>query len=244
MHKKENMSIIFNNTYPKIIDVFPEPEPTINFVPEWYRNQPGYYNNDRNTYNGTQLLTVKKCSAFFDSMSLGYMLLCPIDISIDTTVEPPIFDIPSQYKMLYIPMIGHHSAEQISHYPINKETETNFLLRINMVWVISTEKGTSCLFIDPQHKDKSPLKAISAVIDTDEFYSDGLFSFTVEKGFKGIIKKGTPLVQVIPFKRDSWKHQINNNFDPVKDLRHQKYKIRSVFNGGYKKYFWKKKEYK
>lgn len=242
--KNKKPWIRFNNTYPKLVDIFPDPEPASKYIPDWYRQQPGYYKNDQGVFDGTQHLTVKKCTAFFDVMSSGYMILSPIDISIDTTVSPPIFDIPTQFKSLRMPMISFHNAQQISHYPIDPEKEISTILRINLVWVISTSPGTSCLFVDPQHKDKSPLKAVSAIIDTDNFYSDGLFSFIVQKDFKGIIKKGTPLVQILPYKRESWTHEVDNEFDPVDKLRHQRFKIRSVFNGGYKKYFWNKKEYK
>lgn len=241
---KKIKSITFNNVYPKLVNVFPEPEPSTKHIPEWYKKQPAYFNNDKGVYDGVQKLTVKKCTAFFDVISSGYMLLCPIDIAIDTTVDPPVFDIHQRFRELRMPMISAHTPEQVSHYPINKEKELDTILRINMVWVVSTSPGTSCFFIDPQHKDKSPLKAISAIIDTDRFYSDGLFSFIVEKGFKGIIKKGTPLVQIIPFERNSWEHSINTEFDPEDKLRYQRYKIRTVFNGGYKKYFWNKKDYR
>lgn len=236
--------IKFNNVYPKLVDVFPVPEPATKHVPEWYRRQPGYYDNNQQVVNGNQQLTVKKCTAFFDSMTSGYMLLCPVDIFIDTTVEPPIFDIPSQLKSLKFPLISSHSTEQVSHYPIKTKDKLSTILRINMAWVISTSSGTSCLFIDPQHKDDSPLTAVSAIIDTDVFYSDGLLSFIVDKNYKGIISKGTPLVQVIPYQRNYWNSYINNDFDPNESLRYQRNKIRTVFSGGYKKYFWHRKEYK
>jgi hypothetical protein len=236
--------ISFNNTYPKLIDVFPKPEPASKNLPTWYKNQPAYFNNDKIVVNGSQKLTVKKCIAFFDIISSGYILKCPVDIYIDTTQDNPIFEISPQFNQLKIPLIANHSVEQISHYPIDEENELKFLLRINMVWVISTPKNYSCLFINPQHSDPLPIKAVSAVIDTDDFYSDGLFSFVVKKGFKGIIKKGTPLVQVIPFKRENWDSVINQNFDVNNKLKHQRFKIRTMFNGGYKKYFWKKKVYK
>lgn len=243
MFKKQPF-ISFNSTYPKLIDIFPEPEPASKNLPSWYKQQPAYFNNDKTVINGSQKLTVKKCIAFFDVVSSGYILKCPVDIHIDTTQEKPVFEISPQFNQLKIPLIANHSMEQVSHYPIDKENELDFLLRINMVWVISTSKNYSCLFLNPQHHDSLPIKAVSAIIDTDEFYSDGLFSFIVKKGFKGIIKKGTPLVQVIPFKRESWTSTINQNFDVNNELRHQRYKIRTMFSGGYKKYFWKKKVYK
>ena len=59
------------------------------------------------------------------------------------------------------------------------------------------------------------LKAIPGVIDTDTYPSDGFLSFFVPKNFKGIIKQGTPFIQVIPIKREKFvskiKKLINTN---------------------------------
>jgi hypothetical protein len=76
-------------------------------------------------------------------------------------------------------------------------------------WSIQTEKGYSTLIMNPMHGESSPLTAIPGIVDTDGFISEGHFSFIVKSNFKGIIKQGTPLVQIIPFKRDSWTHKIN-----------------------------------
>lgn len=243
MFKNKKLVIKFNSVYPKLINIFPDPEPCSKNIPEWYKKQPGYSNNSKDPVNGVQQLTVKKCTAFFDMLTSGYVLKCPIDIYIDTTKEKPEFQIPPQFMNLRTPMIAHHATEQISHYPIDTTNKIDFLFRINMAWLISTPSGYSTLFLNPQHSDKTPLTAISAIIDTDEFQSDGLFSFVVEKGFKGVIKQGTPLIQAIPYKRENWNSVIDKSFDPVEKLRYQRYKIRSVFNSGYKKHFWKRKEY-
>jgi hypothetical protein len=241
---KKNKKIKFNNVYPKLVDIFPEPEAISKNLPDWFKEQPVYFNNDKTVYNGFQKITVKKCPAIFDIMSCGYILKCPIDIFIDTTVSPPKFDIPPQFANLKYPIMSFHSSEQVSHYPIDKDNEIDYVIRINMVWLVSTEKGHSSLFIDPQHKDRSPLRTVSAIIDTDVFQSDGNFSFFVQKNFKGILKMGTPLVQVVPFKRDNWESSINKKFDPISGLRYQRFKVRSMFSNGYKKFFWNKKEYK
>ena len=119
----------------------------------------------------------------------------------------------------------------------------DYLFRVKMAWVVGTEKGYSCLFMEPQHQDYIPMHAVSAIIDTDTLLSDGLFSFFVDKGFKGTIKKGTPLVQVFPFKRDDWVADFNKDFD-FNIIVEQRKKVRSLFTGGYKKFYWHKKNYK
>jgi hypothetical protein len=64
--------------------------------------------------------------------------------------------------------------------------------------------------------------------------------FFIQEEFEGIIPKGTPYMQMIPIKRDSWKSEFAE-YDPMLSLSVGK--IRQYFMGGYKKMFWQKKEY-
>jgi hypothetical protein len=232
--------ISFNYIYPTMIDIFPAPIAMSKNIPQWYKDQPSYILQENQPLDG---ITVKHCQAIFDIITSGYLLLCPVDIDIDTTNDNKIFKIAEEYKYLKTPLTGSHASEQVSHYPFNHNFFTDYIFRVNMAWVIETEKGYSCLFMEPQHQDYMPMHAISAIIDTDTFMSDGLFSFFIDKGFKGTIKKGTPLVQVFPFKRDNWSADFNKDFD-LNIIEKQRKKVRSLFTGGYKKFYWHKKNYK
>lgn len=233
--------ITFNLAYPKMLNVFPEPITAVKQIPEWYKKQPGYYNNDRSLVNGVMQLTVKKCQAVFDGMTSGYFLLAPVDIYIDTTDNKTIVEVPETFKRLKEPLIGFHSFQQISEYPVEDNVYINNILRIHPVWLVSTPKTYSCLFIAPMHRDL-PIKAVPAIVDSDNFIVDGLLSYFVKKDFKGVIKQGTPIVQVIPFKREKWSSKINENFDKSISIE-QRDNIRSVFENGYRKKLWVKKEY-
>jgi hypothetical protein len=243
--KSENQEISFITLFPQMVDAFPEPEPSSKNTPEWFRKIPGFYDNDQSPSSGVQKLTVKKCMAFLDILTSGYILKAPFDIYIDTTEGKQVFDVPQSMKQFVsTPMTGMHDMRQISGYPINKDQYIDHIFRVNLVWLVKTSPGYSSIFINPQHREDSPLFAISAVIDTDSFASDGLFSFLVKNNFKGFIKQGTPLVQVIPFKRTNFVSKIVRSMDEVKKINKQRNIIRSVFNSGYKKQFWKKKVYK
>jgi hypothetical protein len=108
---------------------------------------------------------------------------------------------------------------------------------------MKTDPGYSTLFLNPVHRDTYPLTAIPALVDSDNFITEGHLSFIVEKGFKGVIKRGTPLVQVIPIKRDSWDSEIVDADDSKKTLSNQRLRLRSMFANGYKLIFRSKKEY-
>ena len=233
--------IQFHLAYPKMIKIFPEPKPAIADVPEWYKKQPSHYNNDRSLVNGVMQLTVKKCQAIFDGMTSGYFLLAPVDIYIDTTDNKTSIEIPEAFRKLNQPILGVHGTSQISEYPLDKDLYLENLLRIHPVWLVSTPKGYSTLFMPPMHYDL-PIQAVPAIIDSDSFYSDGLLSYFVKKNYKGVIKQGTPIVQVFPFKREKWQSKINEDFDTGL-LYEQRKNLRSTFENGYRLKFWKKKQY-
>jgi hypothetical protein len=93
------------------------------------------------------------------------------------------------------------------------------------------------------HIDESPISAFPGVVDTDSFVTDGHFSFLVKKDFKGVIKRGTPLVQLIPFKREPWQMEVSSAEKAKAIMLKQSLMLRSVFANAYKIFFRSKKEY-
>ena len=84
---------------------------------------------------------------------------------------------------------------------------------------------------------------IPGVVETDTYITLINFPFILTKRDKQfLIKKGEPMVQVIPFKRESWK--MWSGF--YKEHEHGKTakKLDSKFFDRYKNMFWKKKSYK
>ena len=247
MKKNKSLKIKFVSSLPKNPGVFPEPEPAFKNIPDWYKKVESFYDNNPTPKEGTQQITVKRCVAFLDILSSGYFLLAPFDVYIDTTDGKTEFSIPAAMQGIQNTnikqMIGNHDLKQLGGYPIDKDVYVEYVFRINPIWIVKTDPGVSCLFINPQHHETSPLHAISAVIDTDSYSSDGLFSFLVKKDFKGFIKRGTPIVQVIPFVRANYESEIIMEKSKYEKLKLEGLKIRSVFNSGYKKFFWKKKKY-
>jgi hypothetical protein len=242
---KNNKNIVeFFSSLPKMMGVFPEPEPTSMNIPEWYKKQLSYSNNDKTPVNGHQTLTIKKCMAISDVLLMGYVLKAPSDIYIDTTnEEDPKYEMPGNLTFSR-PIMGGHGEYQYDQMPIDKDFYVRKLLRVNMIWLVKTMPGYSCLFLNPQLGDELPISAIPGVMDTDSFISSGLMSFLVKKNYKGVIKKGTPLLQVIPFKREDYTHKIVQDMEIASKLKKQDFSIRTYFNSGYKKLFWKPKKYR
>jgi hypothetical protein len=79
-------------------------------------------------------------------------------------------------------------------------------------------------------------------VDTDTYNGGINFPFVLnDPTFEGLIPAGTPMVQVIPFKRDSWKSTIDLSTDSI--MKSERL-LATKFYDRYKKLFWSKKEYK
>jgi hypothetical protein len=222
----------------------PEPTPSSRLIPDWYRKQPGLVDTGNEVNNGGGGATVKKCMPVFDALTAGYIITAPCDIYLDATdPEKLSYSVPIKLKQFQSDMFATHAFEQYDYYPIDKSIYHKQLFRIFPFWSVGTPKGYSAFYLQPMHRELET-QAIPAIVDTDSYVSEGHASFLVKKGFKGVIKQGTPLVQVIPFKRESWIKKIVDVPNSTKFLAKQRYILRSKFVNAYKDMFWFKKEYK
>ena len=64
--------------------------------------------------------------------------------------------------------------------------------------------------------------------------------FFLKEGFEGIIPKGTPIAQIMPFKREPWNSE-KEDLNPL--TKYQINNLKSVVQRSYKNRFWSKKTY-
>lgn len=226
-------------------DFTPEPKPASRFMPEWYRRQPSEIKPGEMIQQGVIGSTVKRCMPIFDMMSAGYIFSAPCDIYVNSKNPDKLeYSVPLPMRQFQADIFATHSPEQYSEYPIDLSIHHKDLLRLLPFWAIQLPPGYSLIAMNPSHRDESPLWAFNGLIDADKFIVDGHFSFLVKKGFEGVIKQGTPLVQIIPFKREDWEMEILPVDEAQRMLQKQRHNLRSVFQNGYKIKFRSKKEYK
>jgi hypothetical protein len=226
--------------------ISPEPTPASKNIPEWYKKQPAYGVPEEDQIRlGGSASTIKRCMPIFDIINSGYIIYMPCDVFIDATNPEKLeWSLPKMAGQIKRDLVSSHSPAQVSHYPLEPDKYHKDIFRIIPFWAVGTEQGYSCLFTQPFHGDPLPFRTFGGIVDTDKFIADGHYSLQIEKGFKGVIERGTPLVQVIPFKRDNFKMEIVDVAQSNEILTTQRIKIRSTFKNFYRNYMRSQKEYR
>jgi len=197
-------------------------------VPEWFKNTPLSVDN---------IGTSKGCMPFLDTFTTGYVqkLWCDVEFYNDGTKVR--FD--SEYDPVTIKQLNPKHVPIFDGYaPVELQWNTH--------WEPLTPEGYSMLYVHPLNQYDFPFMTFSGIIDTDKFNLTGPLRFLLKEGFNGVIKRGTPIYQMIPLKRDEWNppeyeydYEISSKQNIKLHEHHQK-----VGAGAYKKMFWQRKDYK
>jgi hypothetical protein len=226
-----NKKITFCATNKSMLDVWPHPKPSTRFIPDQFKKL------ERFTKNNFHDNTLKNCMPFLDSLTAGYIIPFDQDYLIDP-VEDDFTITPANKKT---ESIGYHNKKQLPEDWRKKAGEQagKFMNK----WLIKTPPGYSCMFLKPLNRIEERFDIISGIVDTDKYIEVINFPFTLNKRDKQfIIKKGEPMVQVIPFKRESWKMWTGFYYEKL----HLKTSnlLESKFFDRYKSLFWQKKSFK
>jgi hypothetical protein len=219
-------------------DIGPQPTPCSQAIPEWYKKISTYVPDHVPAENQLYPVrgTIKKCMPVFDSITAGYMLYTPCDVIVSTVDGKPYFNWESNHNI-----ITFHSLEQTGNHP---KANTEHTPKWTNFWSIKTPKGYSCLFTAPMHGDESPFAILPGIVDTDTFIAPVNLPFTFkDPDFNGYIPKGTPMCQVIPFKREDWEMKIGSTDDAL-EANNQAWKLGKLDIFKYKTSWWNRKTFK
>jgi hypothetical protein len=217
------------------LDFFP-PKPAIKQVEKWYIDTEEYVTNEgkKITNPGEVAHTIKKCIPIFDAMTSGYILYTQVDVQVTQKDGLPYWTWADQNA------ISFHAIIQAPLHPARNEAPYP---KWNNPYAITTPPGYSVLFTQPMHRE-SVFTVLPGIVDTDAYKAPVNFPFVLnDVKWEGLIPAGTPMVQIIPFKRESWEHKIGSD----KELEEQKKitkKLHTLFFNSYKRQFWSKKDYR
>jgi hypothetical protein len=220
-------------------DWIPYPQPASKSIPDWYKNTPKYTNGNEpimGSEHQSSNLSVKYCIPFLDALTVGYTAHLWCDLKVEQRpagpwftwrVEPSVLDgrNPEGLETLPIPH-GHSDNHFIWHQPFS----------------VRVPKGYSVLYTHPFNRYDLPFTTLTGIHDSDTILPPGNFPFHLKEGFEGIIPSGTPIFQMLPFKREDWVGLGNPELQ--KEGHDRSMKSVSMVAGYYKKKRWSRKNYR
>jgi hypothetical protein len=240
-----NKDIIFSAPESYLKQKQDYPEPCKLNIPEWYKE----------IQHTPELATVKGCIPFLDTLTSGYLLKTPVDLYLEhnqyeengryTKMSSSVIDLSIPINVNREKHQQIHPPEQLGKKcPFHQKNQNLPFHKILNPWIIKTPPGYSCLFLPPMNNGDDRFSILPGIVDTDTYESEVNFPIIVNGDkypvSKTLIKKGTPYVQVIPFKRESWKMKIKSNSKLIERLFYQSFtKLHT-----YKTRWWNKKSWK
>jgi hypothetical protein len=229
------------------------PTPSVIDRPSWWKES-SYYRDSfkedetfpkKHRFNGT----IKNCPAISDAMGMGYTLYMPMDLYINTKdkekvsiYSPNNFPQDSELNTpsLNFDFIGFHKKEELEKFNVPKDY-CEVVIKINPFFGVRTDPGYSVWVTGPMYKEDTPLKVLDGIIDTDKNPMRFHYPMFIKEDFDGVILAGTPIIQIIPFKREDWSSEIV----PLDrySLNDIQYKTVSRFSNSYRKLSWSRKKF-
>jgi hypothetical protein len=235
------------------------PATSISVIPKWYRDADRFVKNYHTgeyakapkemcpfPKEGTaddygKIPTWKACPALMDGFSTGYVFKTPCDLTffkdqygkIDVKVDDPRHQ---DFCTRRPPMdqfehpMGYYK-EHFAWYPD---------------WGLELPEGYSCVYMSPMNRFDLPFLNTTGIVDNDKVFLSGTFPFFIIEGWEGTIPAGTPYMQILPFKREDWKHDvvIQTEYEIYDKINKNILFYRQPDGGVYKNKVWSRREYK
>lgn len=204
-------------------DKIPHPYPASRHVPEWLKQMP------------TDLAdggTVKRCPPFITAMTAGYIIPAPHDMWFEMSSQGEVKAYCDQK------IVSKHVAEQYRGAPFAASPVLKFL----NPWIVVTPPEYACMITGPVNRFEVPLMPLTGIVETGTYYKEVQLPMVclLSPGQSFALPRGAPLIQVIPFKRDSWTSRSGFIDMPRRDKQQQGF-IADPHE--YKKQYWRKLEF-
>jgi len=216
--------------YESEVNYSDELQPMLKVVPEWYKKMPKTTNSP---VTGEELRTAKACVPFLDALTSGYSICLTQDVFVEQSEQGPVFRYAENYGT-----VGARPVEQTNPMP-TPHGYSPYAFTWQTKVSIKLPKGYSAIYTHPFNRFDLPFVTITAVVDHDGSISGGNSPFYLKEGFSGLIPKGTPITQVIPFLREDWDSKEIEG--PVEEGRSYDFKGPHDW---YRKFRWQRKTYK
>lgn len=215
-------TIEFNTTNEEAFKEF-RPAVAKHLQPEWWKEM-SILENGRNN--------IKMCPAMLDVLGTGYYITSTLDIKVEYPKDD--LDGSPKYELGQFAKCPHNKNYETPGHPrgqfpdfeyakadVDENLEHNNAIKIRIPWNIVTPEGYSCLYLDPFLFQNRYFQTWQGIIDTDKYKGgdlNGLIILYPKTRKEFIIPSGTPIAQIVPYRRESWRASI----DLIKTEQYQK----------------------
>lgn len=210
-----------------------------NYIPDWYKSIKGSSKNNLQFDENDRLIkNVKACMPFLDTLTSGYMaeLWCDVHFRIEDDKTGIHYVTWSSANP--VPIAVRDPLD--NNIPVPAGCEPT-----HYIWLVpycfKTPKNYSMLLTHPLNRFDLPFITLSGIIDAENTLGIGNFPFFMKKDFEGVIEKGTPIFQMIPFKTENWISEKDESI--IQEATNNQTRSSNSFFGYYKNSVWKKKKY-
>lgn len=229
----------------------PHPIAASKVVPDWYKKMPRsrYPETDK---TASRLVwadpekgfvagaTIKECIPVRDYITAGYVIPLWASMVVHATDDGGNY---FSWQAEDVMKVEQHNGHQTLGSPINESEVEHNTLKLGSPWLFKTPPGYSCLFFSPRYSEPQ-IEILPAIVDTDQQHEVN-FPFVFRNNKDNlrdyVIERGTPIIQVLPFKRENWESEVKvksegfiNGFNKF---------TRSFALGAYRKFRHQKKKY-
>jgi hypothetical protein len=132
-----------------------------------------------------------------EALTFGWVVPVPTDIGITHTPD----GMNVEWGTEHYQAMGNHPKTQVGG---EKFPHDGTIIKFNLPYTLRTPDGVSTLYMPPLNRVETRFRPFSGVVETDKYVNQtNIPALLLDEEFEGLIEAGTPLVQVIPFKRDS-----------------------------------------
>ena len=217
------------------------PIPATRTVPEWYKSLAKFDKSNDDITLGIKnnigadgaMVATKMCMPFFDALTGGYHYVLEDDVHVDLDKDgKPILSWGGEVMMV--------DKRPTIELPVPDNCHPiHYGWRMN--WYYETPPGYSVLITHPMNRYDLPFITMSGIVESDIWGLPVFTAFFLKRNFIGTIPKGTPIFQIIPFKRENW--ELVESED---EEEHDKHELmaenrRSRLFGYYKQTAWRRK---
>ena len=189
------------------------------YLPEWWKNQKIHETN-----LGISGHTIQACPAMSDWLTIGWYIIANKDHKIMCGEEYGE-DRDIQHHDMSNDASPSHPHSQFGPFAFLDEHPIKDAFKFKMPWNTVLPEGYSMFYFDPFLFQNKWFSTWPGIIDGDTFKKnlDNAQLILYPRQSKSFtIKKGTPICQIIPFRREEWvaTYQLRSYNDFVTNLSH------------------------